>query len=100
MPTQWISPLLLKNSMYGSSDRRHFDFRLILGNAEAPFPPFAESPRKPTTTRVERAHELRLHRLRRGRWRTGFIMKIGLISLPFTGHSNPMAALGRKVRTR
>jgi MGT family glycosyltransferase len=27
-------------------------------------------------------------------------MKIGFISLPFTGHLNPMAALGRKVRTR
>ncbi|MBV8437628.1 MAG: glycosyl transferase, partial [Silvibacterium sp.] len=27
-------------------------------------------------------------------------MKIGFVSLPFTGHLNPMAALARKVRTR
>ena len=27
-------------------------------------------------------------------------MKIGFVSLPFTGHLNPMAALARKMRTR
>jgi zeaxanthin glucosyltransferase len=27
-------------------------------------------------------------------------MKLGFVSLPFTGHLNPMAALARKMRTR
>lgn len=27
-------------------------------------------------------------------------MKVGFVSLPFTGHLNPMAALARKVQTR
>src|SRR5689334_19793332 len=27
-------------------------------------------------------------------------MKIGFVSLPFTGHLNPMAALARKIRAR
>ncbi len=27
-------------------------------------------------------------------------MKVGFVSLPFTGHLNPMVALARKVQTR
>src|ERR1700726_3944770 len=43
-----------------------------------------------------RVRELRNDPCRRKR----FTMKVGFVSLPFTGHLNPMAALARKVQTR
>ena len=35
-----------------------------------------------------------------GPWHKGITMKIAFVSLPFTGHLNPMAALARKMLTR
>src|SRR5215469_2520160 len=56
-------------------------------------------------TQVQGVHHItnrRIHQgLRKGpRHRNGFSMKIGFVSLPFTGHLNSMTALARKVRNR
>ena len=56
-------------------------------------------------TQVQGVHHItnrRIHQgLRKGpRHRNGFSMKIGFVSLPFTGHLNSMTALARKMRNR